>query len=104
MKEIILSLLITLVAFGAKATESRSGAVSNLYAAVGTNYGFRAVVGAGGAQCSTGGVFVYTNVSDDNYKAYVALLMLAYSLGKTVTVILDTSQNTCHIVEAYITN
>ncbi len=81
---------------------SASGQIDTLYAAQGTNYGFRVYLTSASPVCPGGGVFAYTNVADDNYKTYVSTLTTAYALGKPVNLTLELINGQCHILEVFI--
>lgn len=62
------------------------------------NYGLRVVLGGGGAPMCTGGNnWAYLNASDANYKAYVALLMLAKSMDRGVVISSNLVAGQCKI-------
>lgn len=81
---------------------SNSGQIYALYAAQGTNYAYRVYLTGVATTCPGGGSFAYTNVSDDNYKAYVATLLSAFALGKPVNLTMELVGAQCHILEIFI--
>ena len=84
------------------ATSSASGQIDTLYAAQGTNYGYRVYLSGVTTICPGGTIFAYTNVTDDNYKAYIATLLTAFALGKQVNLTLELVGGQCHIMEVFI--
>lgn len=59
--------------------------------------GFRVVLTGLPPMCASGATYVYLSTSDNNYNAYVALLMLARAEGLPVTVWSVSVGNYCHI-------
>ncbi len=86
---------------GAYAAETVTGPIDSLYAAAGSNFGYRVNLTGVKACSATNNAFAYTNVSDDNYKAYIANLTLAYAMGAPVTLVTEQSNGCCHILEVY---
>lgn len=79
-----------------------SGQIDTIYAAQGTNYAFRVYMTGSAPLCAGGNSWAYTNVSDDNYKAYVSTLTTAFVLGKPVNMTVDLANGQCHILEVWI--
>lgn len=79
-----------------------SGQIDSLYAAQGTNYGFRVYLTGVNPLCTGGGGWAYTNVADDNYKVYVSTLTTAYALSKPVTLTMEVVNGACHILEVWM--
>ena len=95
---------MALSAFGNSCSaDSAVGQIATLYTAQGSNFGFRVYLAAGAKACSAANAgFAYTNVTDDNYKAYMATLMLAYMLQSPVTIVTEQVNGFCHILEVYV--
>ena len=81
-----------------------SGQIDSLFAAQGTNYGFRVYLTGVSPLCAGGGGWAYTNASDDNYKVYVSTLTTAYAMGKPVTLTMELVNGQCHILEVWMRN
>ncbi|WP_431287703.1 hypothetical protein [Roseateles chitinivorans] len=62
-----------------------TGKVTNIDVTSAENYGFRVYL-EGKTMCNSGPSWAYLNASDGNYKAYVALFMLARSMDKQMLV------------------
>jgi hypothetical protein len=90
------------MAGGAYGAEVVTGPINLLYASGGSNFGHRVYLAGVKACSATNSQFAYTNVSDDNYKAYIANLMLAYAMNVLVTVVIEPTNGYCHIVEVYL--
>ncbi|WP_238139616.1 hypothetical protein [Roseateles aquatilis] len=60
------------------------------------NYGFRVFIG-GQQMCAGGSGFAFLNKSDDNYKAYVSVLMMAKAMEKTVVIFSKMVSGQCQI-------
>lgn len=50
-----------------------------------------------GSSCT--GNFLYTNVTDDNYQAYVSTITSAFISHKSVYIVYNVESGFCHIVE-----
>jgi hypothetical protein len=89
----------------ALAVETIGGQIDTLYVAQGNNFGYRVTIAGQSKLCSgANGNFAYTNAADDNYKAYVANLMLAYTQGKPVTLTMEVVNGYCHLLEVGVHN
>lgn len=73
-----------------------TGKITNIDVTSGENYGFRVTVG-GTQMCAGGSSWAYLNASDDNYKTYTAVLMMAKALGQTVIISSNLVSGQCKI-------
>jgi hypothetical protein len=62
-----------------------TGHINKIFTSLPNNYSFRVFFDTEMSGCNS--EFSYVNTSDPNYQVYVSTLLLAYSTGKSVTVI-----------------
>lgn len=73
-----------------------TGTINNIQITEGASYAFRITLGGISSMCNGGG-FAFLNEADSNYRTYTAALMMAYAMGKTVTIYSNTSYGHCRI-------
>ena len=108
MKKTILAGLVVFAAFAHKAALAWDGAVVGTIAGIDSvasepgNYETRVFISGQTTICTAAGIidpgWGYLNSTDSNYKGTLAMLMLAYSMNKTVTVYtMKDGAGFCHI-------
>ena len=96
------SLLLIATFFGIPAISQAwdgvdTGVISAVQITDGNNLGFRVFLTNVTTYCTDGGT-AYLNAADSNYQVYVAALLMAKSIGSTVTVYTtNDSTGNCHI-------
>lgn len=63
----------------------------------GSNYGVRIYLEGASSMCKNGSDWAFLNEADSNYKAYLAVLLLAKAQGTAVTVYSNLEYGQCHI-------
>lgn len=101
MKRFIAAILAALSLLGAAPAFAWDGTVTGTAGQVDISYGgnldFRIYLTSGALMCTGGQAFAYVNEADANYKGFVAALLQASALGKTVTIFSTTVGGWCHI-------
>lgn len=99
MKRALTTLVLAAVATAAGSQQwdgSVTGKITALDVTNAENFGFRIFIG-GQQMCAGGGNFAFINKSNDNYNAYLSVLMLAKATDKTVVVFSKLVAGQCEV-------